>query len=509
MRVCFVHPPTLLSLRSITTMKPSLPIGLAYVAAAAREAGHEVSVVDAIALSPHETWRDGHLFRIGAGPDEIVARLPEDVEVIAIGCTFSFVWPIVRELVRKIHARFPGAFILGGGEHFTALPERSLREAPLDAVALGEGEETLVDLLATLSRGERRLDRIAGIAMLRAGAYHETPRRPRTRDVDGIAPPAWDLFDVATYNAHDFSLGMRLGFSVPILATRGCPYQCTFCSSPNTWTTRWYARDPKLVVAEMAGYVERYGAVSFPFHDLTAVIKRQWIVDFCRELVARRLDVEWQLPAGTRCEAFDEEVAQLMVRAGCRYLSFAPESGSERVRDRLKKHMSRSALLDAVKVAVPAGMHVTCFFMLGLPFDTPEDLAETVALVRELARLGVEDISAHYFHPVGGTALHRELEARGRLRHDDRGLLAALLQTDVTLREEDCYCDAMTARELARWRYWIFANFYGTRFATRPEAAVSLVSNVLAGRETNKLEAFARELRMKLRLRSAREAAST
>src|ERR1700685_2317541 len=100
MRACFVHPPTLLSLHSMTTMKPSLPIGLAYVVAAARGAGHDVSVVDAIALAPYETWRDGHLFRIGAGPDEIVARLPEDVEVIAIGCTFSFVWPIVRELVR-------------------------------------------------------------------------------------------------------------------------------------------------------------------------------------------------------------------------------------------------------------------------------------------------------------------------------------------------------------------------------------------------------------------------
>src|SRR5262249_11996328 len=155
---------------SMTTMKPTLPIGLAYVAAAAREAGHEVSVVDAIALAPYETWRDGHLFRIGAGTDEIVAQLPEETEVIAVGCTFSFVWPIVRELSQKTRAPFTQRFILGGGDHSPAMPERTLREAPLSAVALGEGEETIVEVLAALSQGERRLDRIAGIAMLRAGA---------------------------------------------------------------------------------------------------------------------------------------------------------------------------------------------------------------------------------------------------------------------------------------------------------------------------------------------------
>ena len=504
MRVTFVHPPTLLNLRNLGTMKPSLPLGLAYVAAAAREAGHEVRVVDAIALAPYETWRDRHLFRVGASPEALVAAVPADSEVIAIGCSFSFLWPLVRELVHQLRARFPRAVILGGGEHFSALPERSLREAPLDLVVVGEGEETLVELLAVLERGDRRFDRIAGVALLRAAAYHATPRRMRIRDVDRIAPPAWDLFAVATYDAHDFSLGMRLGFALPILATRGCPYQCTFCTSPNAWTTRWYARSPKLVVDEVQSYVERYGARSFPFHDLTAVLKRRWMVEFCEEILRRGLNVTWQLPAGTRCEAFDADVARLMVRAGCHYLAFAPESGSDEVRDRLKKHFKREVLYDAVRAAVTAGMHVTCFFMVGLPFDTPDTLARTVEMARDLARLGVDDISAHYYYPGPGTAMHADLDARGKLRHDDVELMSVLLNSDVLLREEHCYCEHVPAKQLALWRYWIFANFYATRFASRPAALGSLVKNVLAGRETTKLEAFAREFRQKLRLRRAR-----
>lgn len=501
MKVTLVNPPTILNLRNLGTMKPSLPLGLAYIAAAAREADHDVTVVDAIANAPYETWRDGVLFRIGAGVDEVVAAIPDDTEVVGVGCLFSFLWPFMRDLLHAIKARLPHATLVCGGEHFTALSERSLREAPIDIVVLGEGEETFVELLAALAHDKPRLDRIAGIAFRRAGAVHTTPRRTRRRDVDQVAAPAWDLFRPDVYNAHDFSLGMRLGFSIPILATRGCPYACTFCTSPNMWTQRWYARDPVLVADEIQLWHEQYGAVNFPFHDLTAVIKRQWIVDFCKEIIRRDLDIRWQLPVGTRCEAFDPEVARLMVQSGCEYLAFAPETGSERVRDALKKKLKTSALLEATDVAVAAGMHVTCYFMIGLPFDTVDDYADTVLLVRELAARGVEDISCHYYYPAPGTQIYRELDARGKLRHDDEELMSALLNTDFVQRFEHAFCESVTPQELARWRYWIFANFYGTRLATRPGAAVSLLSNVLQGRETNKLEAFARELRLRLRLR--------
>ncbi len=501
MKVTLVNPPTILNLRNLGTMKPSLPLGLAYIASAAREAGHDVTVVDAIANAPYETWRDGILFRIGAGVDEIVDAIPEDTEVVGVACLFSFLWPLMRELLAAIKRARPDATLVCGGEHFTALPERSLTEAPIDVVVVGEGEETFVELLAALERGDRRLDRIAGIAFRRGDTVHKTPRRTRRRDVDAITPPAWDLFDPDTYNANDFSLGMRLGYSIPILATRGCPYQCTFCTSPNMWTQRWYARDPVAVADEIETWHRQYGAANFPFHDLTAVIKRQWIVDFCRELLRRDLRIRWQLPVGTRCEAFDDEVAQLMVASGCEYLAFAPETGSERVRDLMKKKMKRESLMEAVEVAVRAGMHVTCYFMIGLPFDTPQDYADTVLLVRELARQGVEDISCHYYYPAPGTQIYRDLLAAGKLKETDQELMSALLNTDWVQRFEHAYCESVSPRELARWRYWIFTNFYGTRLLTRPRAAVSLVANVVQGRETNKLEAFARELRQRLRLR--------
>ena len=130
---------------------------------------------------------------------------------------------------------------------------------------------------------------------------------------------------------------------MPILGTRGCPFQCTFCSNPGMWTQRWIARDPVALADEMELYVRKYRVTNFDFQDLTAIVKRQWIVDFCRELIARDLKITWQMPSGTRAEVFDAEVADLLYRSGCRALAFAPESGSPEILKIVRKQVDLGA----------------------------------------------------------------------------------------------------------------------------------------------------------------------
>ncbi len=139
-----------------------------------------------------------------------------------------------------------------------------------------------------------------------------TPPRARVDAIDEIPWPAWDLFDIEAYNTHGLKTGIDYGKMVPIIATRGCPYSCTYCSSPRMWTTKWLARDPVLVADEVEHWAKTYGADNFPFQDLTVVIKRDWIIAFCKEILSRNLDIRWQLPSGTRCEVIDEEVADLL-----------------------------------------------------------------------------------------------------------------------------------------------------------------------------------------------------
>ena len=216
-------------------------------------------------------------------------------------------------------------------------------------VVLGEGEETFVELLRAHEQG-RPLSEVKGIAFRRDG-------RPVTTRAVGAAAgrgrhPVARLGRVSRsreyINRHQTN-GINLGRSMPILGTRGCPFQCTFCSNPGMWTQRWIARDPVALADEMELYVRKYRVTNFDFQDLTAIVKRQWIVDFCRELIARDLKITWQMPSGTRAEVFDAEVADLLYRSGCRALAFAPESGSPEILKIVRKQVDLGHMLDAMR----------------------------------------------------------------------------------------------------------------------------------------------------------------
>ena len=180
---------------------------------------------------------------------------------------------------------------------------------------------------------------------------------------------------------------------MPILASRGCPYQCTFCSSPLMWTTRWSARKPEAVLAEMKDYMRRYRVTNFDFYDLTAIVKRSWIVDFCRLLIAEGLDITWQLPTGTRSEAIDEEVARLLHASGCRIISYAPESGSRAELARIKKKVDPDRMIASMRGARRAGLTIKTNFVFGFPGSTWRDVRHSFAFLARLAVIGVDDVN--------------------------------------------------------------------------------------------------------------------
>src|SRR3989475_782747 len=215
------------------------------------------------------------------------ARIDPDTRVVAIGNMFSFLWPLTREIIHAIRAARPDVVIVGGGEHFTALTEHSMQQAPLDFIAMVEGEETALALMDALAAGGKDYGAIAGVAWRDGHAIRVNPRRDRSTNVDALPWPAWHLFNVRGYDEREVVNAIHQGLTVAILATRGCPYQCTYCSSPNMWTQRWIPRDPVDVAEEVEHLHRTYGAVNFPFQDLTAIIRKDWIVAFCREILRR------------------------------------------------------------------------------------------------------------------------------------------------------------------------------------------------------------------------------
>lgn len=458
--VCLIRPPGAETFRiGTSTLVP--PLGLAYIAGSVEAAGCRVQVIDALTAAPttHTTYFQGYL--VGLPLDEIAARIPAAARAVGITCMFTHEWPMVVHLVRLIKRRRPDVAVVVGGEHVTAMPEFSLATSLADVVALGEGEETAAELFPLLVRGAP-VDGVAGIAYRRDGEIVVNARRPRATALEAIPRPSWQHFDLAAYHEHRFIGGVySADLTVPMLATRGCPYQCTYCSSPNMWTTKWVPRDPKDVADEIQGYVERYGARNFPFYDLTAVIRKDWIVAFCREIIDRGLRISWQMASGTRSEAIDDEVADLLRRSGMINMAYAPESGSDLTRRYIKKKMHNDRLFASIAAAARAQLSVAAYMVIGFPHDGRQEMRETVAFLREIARRGVNDLGSGYYMALPGTQLFRTLYENGKVvidREYFRHILNAL-----SIFPAASYSEHLGRLEMFYWKVRFVAAFYLSR----------------------------------------------
>lgn len=506
LRVCLVRPPTLSSATAVG-QDAVPPLGLAYIAAALRHAGHEVHAVDAVGEAVHQysrvRWSAGALLH-GLLIEEIVARIDPRTDVIGVSCMFSVEWPVVRELLEAVRGAFPAALIVVGGEHVTACWELTLGSCPaVDVGVLGEGEETVVDLLRAHAAGGD-LDGVAGIVHRKAGGgIARTAPRARIRAIDEIPPPDWALFPVEAYIDNALTHGANLGRSMPILASRGCPYQCTFCSSPRMWTTRWTARRPEAVLAEMKDYIRRYRVTNFDFFDLTAIVKRSWIVEFARLLIEERLAITWQLPTGTRSEAIDEEVARLLYASGCRIISYAPESGSRAELERIKKKVDLDRMARSMRAARRAGLTIKANFVFGFPGSSWRDALHTFGFLARLAVIGVHDVNAFPFCPYPGTEMFDDLRRAGKLRLDDEYFRSLLAYNDP--QHSVSYADFIASRNLSRLNLAAMAFFYALSFALRPLRAARLVASLLARDTSTRFTmALANRRRRRLAMRLVR-----
>jgi len=500
--VALIEPPKFYSPTNQTSTIVIPPLGPAYVAASLEAAGHRVSAVDAIAGGIDRFRPFRGIYLRGLSPEEICERVPADSELIAVGCMFSAGWLAVRELVRALRERLPGVPIVLGGEHATALPELSLEQAPVDYVVLGEGEATMVDLVGRLARGEPAEDTPGTRVRQRDGSTRANPRRPRILDVDALPLPAWHLYDVERYIEFSQPHGTVRGRFMPMLATRGCPFRCTFCTSPNTWTQRWVARSPKLVVDEIELYGRRYGATDIHFEDLTAIVRKDWIVEFCRELVERKVEISFQLPSGTRSEAVDEETAHWLRRAGCHEFTFAPESGDPRVLRAIEKRVSLPRLFQAARFAMREGIQVSAFFIVGFPEDTHASVWRTLRAIGRCALEGFSGVMLGAYSPQPSTASFRRLQASGRIREIDDEYLLDLFRFEDLGSRKTSYSERLSSRAVTVYVWLGFAIFYALFFAARPWRLAIFVRDLFQRSKSNKsARAASNLLRDRLALR--------
>lgn len=414
------------------------PLGLAYLAAAVREAGHEPTIVDGVGegfgrFTPFCPVPAARSFLHGLPVDELVARVPADAELLGVGVMFSDYWPLAKRVVAALRRRFPQVPIVLGGEHPSACARFCLEDSAADFVVVGEGEETLCALADALARpaadpARKPLGEIPGLVLREAGgAIVEAPRRRRVRELGKLPWPAWDLVDLGRYLDANLGYGVAPGRrSMVMLASRGCPYTCKFCSNESMWGTHYFRRDPRDVVDEMQHYVERYGARDFQFHDLTFVVSRAWSLRVAEEIEARGLDVTWQLVAGTRSEAIDAELLRRMSASGCKAIYLAPESGSQRIIDVVRKRVDLDKLLSVARIVKREriDMRVGAFIIYGFPEETLRDVLLTYRLLLRMLAAGFDVVDCARFSAYPGSEYHAIALREGRIGYDDEYFLS-------------------------------------------------------------------------------------
>jgi anaerobic magnesium-protoporphyrin IX monomethyl ester cyclase len=473
------------------TLSATPPIGLAYLASSLRVTGYDVKIIDSIgeAIEKVYSFAGRNLYVNGLAIEDILKSIPKNSKYIGVSLPFSHEWPLARKICLAIKERFPNSLLIVGGEHATALPDFCLQNChAIDYCVLGEGEETFRELIDSLAT-KRSVDDVAGLALRGDdGGTIFTKNRARILSIDAISPPAWDLVPLENYLTGGYSFGVNIGRAIPILATRGCPFKCTFCSNPKMWKTHWLARSPSKVVEEMEEYIRRYSIENFDFYDLTAIVRKDWIVEFCNLLIKRRLNITWQLPSGTRTEVLDNMVTELLYKAGCRNISYAPESGSPLTLKRIKKKINIDTMIRSMKASISNNINIKANVIIGFPDETLKNIIETYKFIIRMAITGVHDVSVWTFSAYPGSEIFDDFRKKNIINSEFTDDYFTSLLSYSDLSRAVSWNINFSNKQLNYLRYLGLILFYFVSYVLRPFRLIRNILNIVRHKPKSRLE---------------------
>ena len=372
------------------------PLGLAYLAAVLEKRGHKVKIIDGPAMSltlEELAWETEK-----ANPD-----------IVGI----SAITPIVHrayQAATEIKRTLPKTPIVLGGPHPSLFPKETLLENPsVDMVCVGEGEYTMLELVEALENGSD-LDRIQGIAFRDGKKIIQNPVRGFIENLDVLPFPARHLLPMDKYRPLPNQY-RRLPV-VHLMASRGCPFTCTYCSKA-IFGRNTRIRSPNNVIAEIKHVRDKYKAREIHFKDDTFTLQNTWVKKLCHLFNEEVPDLLWA--CFTRVDMVNKELLKTMHEAGCHRIGYGIESSNQELLDTIKKGITLDQIRNAVRWTKEAGIELGLSFMLALPGETPEKAHDTIKFAKEL------DPDYAQFcitTPYPGTELYNQAKKYGTLIHD-------------------------------------------------------------------------------------------
>jgi anaerobic magnesium-protoporphyrin IX monomethyl ester cyclase len=365
------------------------PIGLAYIAALLEKEGLEVSIIDANAenLSPKQTAEKVRKFEI--------------IGISLMTPAHGFAIELIKHLPKK-------TIKIAGGPHATGYPEIFLN-AGYDAVVIGEGEYTFLDI----AKGEP-FKNIKGIAYRKGKRIYKNQMRELC-DPNELPFPARHLLKNNGVDLPYISTATKYRPWSPIFTSRGCPFSCYYCNK-SIFGQGFRPRNPENAVAEIEELVTKYHVREIDVYDdcFNFDIKRaENILDL---IIKKNIKIHIRFSNGIRVDKITESLLKKMKNAGCEYIAYGVESGNQGILNSIPKGITLDMVRKAVRLTKKQGIHVTCFFMLGLVEDTKETMQQTIDFAKELE----PDIAQFTLAtPYPGTRMYQMIKERGTLLVDD------------------------------------------------------------------------------------------
>lgn len=397
-------------------MQPYPPLGTLYAAAYLRARGYAVALFDAMLAESEQAWAEA----LDRHRPRFAVLFEDNFNYLSKMCLLR-----MREAAFAMIelARARGCTVIVAGADMTDHADVYLQRGA-DYVLLGEGEETLGELLDALTaRSSQPLEHIPGLAWnkedvirnrrLADVAHTQSPitnnqllfstgRRPDIKHLDALPFPAWDLVDIPRYRAlwrerHGY-------FSMNMVTTRGCPYHCNWCAKP-IWGQRYNSRSPENVVAELVRLKEHFAPDHLWFMDDIFGLRPGWIEAFAR--LVREADAVTPFKCLQRADLVTEKTAAALAAAGCQTVWIGAESGSQKILDAMEKGQSVEAIQRAARLLRAHGIDVGFFLQFGYPGETWNDIALTRRLVRECLP---DDIGISVSYPLPGTKFYERVK---------------------------------------------------------------------------------------------------
>lgn len=376
------------------------PLNLMYLAASIEKKLYSVKILD------DDLLQKGY-FKVA----EIASKL--NPTIVGVTATTSTIKTALKYL-KVIKKLLPNTLTVIGGPHTTFMPIETLKSSKdLDVVVLGEGEETIVDLLDNYSKGgSSNLENVKGIVYRDMddssgnGHIKATPPRPLINDLDSLPFPARHLVPFESY-------GLSKNSNGGMITSRGCVYSCGYCSSSLIMGKKFRSRSPENVVDEIEELFNTYHIDDIAFMDDTFMLNKKRAGSIAQEIKDRNLDVSFV--ASSRVDMVNKDLLNQLQSSGMNTIYYGVESGSQRILNLMKKGITLKQAENAVNNAKNVGLEVLTSYIIGYPGETVEDMNKTIDFS---IKLDPDYCQYSILTPFPGTPIYHDLKGKNLINTD-------------------------------------------------------------------------------------------